>query len=89
MSSFFFHNIGYVHLFICVYSYILDIFKVSFVKGSVSLFFSFIHYHQSAFEMASTSNIMKAMNSMTLEDEEDEGLAFEMVTGEQSATESM
>lgn len=33
--------------------------------------------------MASTSNIIQAMNNVTLDDEEEEGLAFEVETGEQ------
>lgn len=32
--------------------------------------------------MASTSNIIEAMNCISLEDEEEEGLAFEVETGE-------
>lgn len=34
-------------------------------------------------QMASTSNIIEAMNNVTIEDEEDEGLAFEVEAGEQ------
>lgn len=38
--------------------------------------------------MTSTSNIIEAMNNVTLDDEEEEGLAFEIPTGTQYGDDS-